>query len=583
VSLTRRIRATAVLGALTMVGALAVPLPAAAAPGDDVLVFSNPSVVDTGVGVDGGEFEWLSAALTAAGYDVTPFDGGDGSALAWTTALTDIEVFVLPEQENGTFYDPSNPPSWLSTDAHDALVAWIQGGGSMVQSYACSGSEISVLNAATGQDYSSSLDCNGTTATRYLNDAALPATLDTPSATAGFTLTGMSDEQRDAITVWYAGVVIECGPTGDDVMTAGVFAAGSGTVSYLGWDYFNDTSGDQASWNAVLASMVDGNAAASTWMPSAVPSPTPKPTVGGTTAAGETLYTISPFTSCDSEHVLMRLDPASALATPVGSAEIDGDAKQGAWSAADGVGYFPFFDFDIGEDVLMAVDPSTGAFTFEGEIAGPDVDYFDEVYSLAIGLDGQAYLMARAEVDGTYYDVALFSIDVTDASVAFIAPIDDDLLDEPNGFAVDPQTGFFYAFEEDDLTLFQVNVDTGALTEFGVLDSASITGSTDVTALQIGVDGTFWVVFDEVAGELDDSVGMLATFRLADISGGDIPTTEVGVITDDPVPSWSLLLVSSLELAATGSVADASLLLVALGIALMLLLAGTIVLRRRAA
>ena len=83
----RRSRAAVLVGTAVLLGAIAAPLPAAAAPGDDVLVFSNASVVDTGPGVDGGEYEWISAAITAGGYDVVPFDGGDGSALAWTTAM----------------------------------------------------------------------------------------------------------------------------------------------------------------------------------------------------------------------------------------------------------------------------------------------------------------------------------------------------------------------------------------------------------------------------------------------------------------------------------------------------------------
>lgn len=576
----RRTRTIPLLGAVALIGTLAVPLPAAAAPGDDVLVFSNPNVVDTSLVVSGGEYEWISAAITAEGFDVFPFDGGDGTAAAWTTALTDIEVFVLPEQEEGYFYDPLSPPAWLSEAAKDALVDWIQSGGTMLLSSACDPEEISVLNDATGVDFDGSIECNGVSSSRFIDDVALPAGLDRLSRTVGFNLSTMTEAQRDAVTVWYAGLDDDCGIE-TDVMAAGVFAAGSGNVSYLGWDYFPQASGDQASWNAVLASMIDGNAAASTWVPS--PGSAPKDPITASTPAGEALFTISD--PCDTDdHLLFRVDPSTALAAPVGDEEIIGDAGQGAWDPISETAYFPFYNEDDGEEYLMTVDPSTGAFSEVGQFDIADLDYFDEVFSIAIGPDGSAYLMAELQIDGTYYELALFSLDLTDASLTFIAALDDSVLDEPNGFAADPSTGLFYAFEEDSLQLFQVNVTTGALTALGVLDAPSVdlSGSSDVTSLQISADGTFWVVFDEADNSFDDA-GMLATFTLADISGGIISATEVGLITDDPIESWSLLLVPGApELAATG--ADAGGLLT--GSALLLLLGGLLLgartLRRRA-
>lgn len=568
----RRLPLASVLGGALLLGVIAVPLPAAAAPGDDVLVFSNGSVVDTSPGVDGGEYEWISAALTAGGYDVVPFDGGDGSDTAWTAALTDIEVFVLPEQENGDFFDPTSPPAWLSTAAKDVLVDWIQAGGVMLQSSACDPVEVSVMSEAVGVDYADVVDCSAAEpAPRWIDDAALPAALDNANGTYGFALSDMSAEQLAPLTVWYAGTELnECSGELFESLAVGVFDAGSGRVAFEGWDYFNDTNNDQVAWNQVLASLIDGNPAASTWVPAIVPAPPgPKAPVTNTTPSGEWLFTVSPANTCDVEHQVFRVDPATAIASPVGTDQIVGDARQGAWNQATSSGYFPFEDDDSGDEFLMSVDPSTGTFSTVGEFTTPDLDYIDEVFALAIAPNGAAYLMAQLSVDGTYYELALLSLNLSNGAFTIISSVDDSQLDEPNGFAIDPSTGLAYAFEEDSQELFRVDLATGALTSLGVLDTASVQGSSDVTALQIATDGTFWAVFDDATSTLVEDAGMLISFTLADITAGTIAATEHGILTDDEMPSWSLLLTPSLELAATGAdprgLIGGSLLLLVLG------------------
>ena len=568
----RSARLTVATAAVALLAVAAVPMPASAAPGDDVLVFSNASVVDTSAGIDGGEYEWISAALTAGGYDVVPFDGGDGSDTAWTTALTDIEVFVLPEQEQGDFYTPSAPPAWLSEAAKDVLVDWIQAGGVMLQSSACDPVEVSVMSEAVGVDYSDVVDCSAAEpAPRWIDDATLPASLDDANGTYGFALTEMTAEQLAPLTVWYAGSELDqC--TGELVesLAVGVFDAGSGRVAFEGWDYYNDSDNDQVEWNQVLGALVDGNAAASTWVAATPPTPTgPKPPVTAATSSGEWLFTVSPANTCDTEHGVYRVDPVTAAAAPVGTALIDGDARQGAWSPANSLGYFPFEDDDSGDEFLMSVDPSTGAFSTVGEFSTPDLGYIDEVFALAIAPSGAAYLLAQLEVDGTFYELALLSLNLTNGSFSVMTSVDDSQLDEPNGFAIDPRTGLAYAFEEDSQELFRMDLTTGALTSLGVLDTASVQGSSDVTALQISTDGTFWAVFDDATSSMVEDAGMLISFTLADITGGDIAATERGIITDDEMPSWSLLLTPSLELAATGTdtrgLVDGALLLLVLG------------------
>ena len=479
---------------------------------------------------------------------------------------------MLPQQEVGDFFDPSAPPAWLSEAAKDVLVDWIQAGGVMLQSSACDPLEVSVMSEAVGVDYSNVVDCSAAEpAPRWIGDAALPAALDYANGTYGFSLTDMTADQLAPLTVWYAGNELnECTGELAESLAVGVFDAGSGRVAFEGWDYYNDPGNDQAAWNQVLASLIDGNAAASTWVPATPPAPpAPKAPVTGTTPSGQWLFTLSPANTCDAEHQLFRVEPASALAAPVGTAQIIGDARQGAWNQATSSGYFPFDDDDSGDDFLMTVDPTSGAFSTIGEFTTPDLDYIDEVFALAIAPNGAAYMMAQLEVDGTFYDLALLSLNLSSGAFTIISSVDGSQLDEPNGFAIDPSTGLAYAFEEDTHELFRIDLATGGLTLLGTLDTASVQGSSDVTALQIGTDGTFWAVFDDATSSLVEDAGMLISFTLADISAGNIVATERGILTDDEMPSRSLLLTPSLNLAATGAdtggLIGGSLLLLVLG------------------
>jgi hypothetical protein len=541
------IRSASLVGALALMGALALPTAAQAAPGDDVLVFSNSSVVDTGPGAGGGEYEWISAAIAAAGYNVTSFDGGDGEAATWTTALTGIEVFVLPEQEHGNFYDPDSPPGWLSAAAMSVLVDWIQAGGTVLVSGTCTddqGGTASLLSEAVGVDYDGALgDCDdsGETSTRWIDDSSLPAELEYANGTYPMALGDFSAAQRAPLKVWYS-----ADDACSEQLTVGEFAAGSGRIAFEAWDYFNDGGADQAAWNEVLASLLNGNSSVSNWEPPAPP-PTPTP-VSAVTPSGQSLYTISEF-GCNQHSSLFRVHPGTAHAAPVGGSSVSGNAGQGAMDPTTGIAYLPFEDDDSEDEVLLTVDPDLGAFAEVGEFSA-DVDYLYEVYSIAIARDGSAYAFAEVEIDGE--DVlGLFSLDLSDASLTLIAEVDDSELDEPNGFAFNPQNGKFYAFEEDSHELFQVNAQTGALVSLGTIAAPSLDEDSDVTALQIGQDGTFWVVFDVPISDDGDWAGMLATFKLGDIAGGEVNVHEVGILTDDPLESYSLLL-GPAELAATG-------------------------------
>ena len=566
-------------GVLAVVGALALPVAASAAPGDDILVFSNGSVVDT---TPGQEYDMISAAITAGGFDVEPFDGGDGSQAAWETALTDIEVFVLPEQEPGSVYDPGSPPSWMSTDAFDAIIDWVQAGGTMLISGSCSYDQAGSLfffNAAIGVDYTNVLgNCTELSITdRFISDTELPDALTYANGNYTLDLGDFSEAQLAPLTVWYAGATCA-----QEQLSAGVFAAGDGQIAFDAWDYYPDSGVDQASWDEVLVSLIDGNAAASSWEPSGDGAGPEPGSVTATTAEGESLYSINSTLCGEEEAVVYQVDPETAMAAPTTGVSNEGWAYQGAWDPTTETAYLPYDDFDEEELVLAIVDPTTGVITPVAEFStsDPDIEYLDNVYGLAIGSDGAAYLFAEI-YDGDEDWMALFSVDLETAELTTIRIYGDEDLNDPNGFAVNPVDGTFYAMEEDDVDdaafeLFEVDVETGDLTSVGFVESPSIEESSDSNALQIGVDGTFWFSFDIYSSDYDREVSVIATFLLADFDGGVVTASESGILTDDQMWTGSLLLVPGAQLAATGAETE-----LPLGVAALLLLLGTALITAR--
>lgn len=527
--------------ALGVAGALAVPAAASADPGDDVLIFSNPDVVDaTNPGDGGGEYNWISQAVAAAGYTVIPFDGGDGEASTWQAALEDVEVFLLPEQENGPFYDPDAPPSWMSEAAKDVLVDWVRSGGTMIVSGICAyesstASRIEYLiGEMVGVSYNGRfLGCTGpSTSVRFIDDDGLPETLGWLDGTYTMRLDGLTAEQLAPLTVWYAGVACV------EELAVGEFAAGAGRIGFEAWDYYYevdydpDTTG-QDDWNLVLAALIEGTSASSTWAPTPPPAKDP---VTATTAAGDTLYTVSEVCGRSG---LYRVHPGTAAAAPIGET-VHGWAAQGAWNAVNGRVYLPFYDYGDDHYHLATVDLATGALTIVGEftVGGDGISW---IYGLAIGPDGAAYLFGSVWDEDVFDHVlSLYSVDLSNATLTRIADVDPSELRSPYGFAADPATGEFFVFDYDGV-LFEVDVTDASLTPLGALDAPSWVDGYGVSALQIGADGTFWVVFEVPAD--GPSPGMLARFTWANVTGGAIAATEVGVLTDDPMPSYSLLLV----------------------------------------
>lgn len=568
---SRSLALAAGVGALSVFGALAVPLAASAAPGDDVLIFSNGSVVDT---TAGSELAMITAAITAGGFDATQFDGGDGSLSAWQAALTDIEAFVLPEQERGNVYDPVSPPSWMSEDAFDAVIDWVRAGGTMLISGTCrydQGGSLYFINEAVGVDYTDTLgDCQEVgEATRWISDTDLPASL--PYANGNYTLDlgDFSAAQLAPLTVWYSGTYC-----GQEQLSIGEFAAGDGRIAFDAWDYFPDESAYQADWNEVLVSLLDGNSAPSTWDPDASADGPEPGSVTATTESGDALYSIN-NEWCGDDTRVYQIDPETAFAAPTSGATTPGWAYQGAWNPIAEIGYLPYYSDTVDGLVLATVDPVSGEIAILDEFTwtDPDIMSIDTMYGLAIGSDGSAYVFAQAD-DGDTAWMVLFSVNLETAELTVIKEYGEEDLNEPNGFAVNPVDGAFYAIEEDDVDdvafeLFRVDVETGDLTSLGLIESPSIESSSDSNALQVGSDGTFWFSFDIYDPATDDDVSVLASFALGEMSGGVVVAHEAGVLTDEAMWTGSLLIVPADELAATGPVVE-----VPLGVATFLMLIG---------
>lgn len=256
--------------ATTLVGGTLLATPAVAAPGDDVLVFSNANVVDTSSADGEGELRNIVAALEDIGLVVTEFDGGDGSAAAWSTALAGIESVVFPESEEGTLFltgaDASD--AWLSDAAAAALGAWAQAGGTVLLSGQDESNTGQLLSVLTGADFDGAWVNGGSSssAPRVIADASLPAVLPEANGTYPPTIADWTPAQLALLTPWYV--------EGDNLWV-GVLAAGSGRVAIESWDYYpypGNSSGECGAvgegsdaqvtyeWNRVLSGLLGGGA-----------------------------------------------------------------------------------------------------------------------------------------------------------------------------------------------------------------------------------------------------------------------------------------------------------------------------------
>lgn len=231
--------------ALGLLASLLSVSAATAAAGQEILLFANGAVSDT-TGVDGHEVDDFETALLASGATVTRFDGGGGSASAWETALTGIDILAFPEVEGGDPLYTPGPDSgdWLSDAAAASIASWVNAGGHIifVGSRTTSSNDSGIpelMTELTGLDYTSVWE------TADLFDETSP--VDSHPAIADVTLPDPLPAVNGTYAVndfnlWDATLLAPLTPiytaNGGSDLTVGVWTVGTGSISYLSYDYY---------------------------------------------------------------------------------------------------------------------------------------------------------------------------------------------------------------------------------------------------------------------------------------------------------------------------------------------------------
>jgi LPXTG-motif cell wall-anchored protein len=248
---------TATLAGLLVVvgGGAAYGYPAAIAD-VDIVVFANVNVNDV---APGAEVENETTVLQSFGAaSVTQFDGGDGSAAAWAAALTDVELLVIPDPENGDFYLAGGTP-WVSEGAFQVIKSWIDAGGYVIANgnyFALPDYEATYgdfLTGLTGKPFAG--------APVETQEIAGPFDLATPVAGAPDPIPSLNGTYSLPYGSWSAElqaittVIYQTPDTAfSPVLTIGV---GQGVVQFLGYDWFESAALDNE-WAEVLNLAAEG-------------------------------------------------------------------------------------------------------------------------------------------------------------------------------------------------------------------------------------------------------------------------------------------------------------------------------------
>lgn len=214
-----------------------------------ILMFSNEDY--TSAGQPGREDDQTFAALGTTGATVTRFDGGDGSAAAWTAALANVDVLVFPESD--AIYEPGGS-SVMSDDAAAVVKAWLSAGHT---AFGTGGySHLGLVNYFTGLDYSDVWGTGGTETWNLQNtNPDLPATLPNVNASDGL---NQFDDWSTALSAPVTPIYLSADATN---LGIGSFAVGTGAFVYVAYDFYPDPddidSGNTALWISALATLVD--------------------------------------------------------------------------------------------------------------------------------------------------------------------------------------------------------------------------------------------------------------------------------------------------------------------------------------
>jgi Ca2+-binding RTX toxin-like protein len=227
---------------LALVGA---PLAVAAPPEltATVALMDNPTYTDTSVA--GGESDNVQASLAAQGHSVTTFT--DISAAGFTAALAGKDVLLIPEQETMDLAPD------LSEAARNVIRDFVSRGGRFVINgdHSFGGADndgaAQLLNSLFGFSTTEASALAGpyakTAAAGGTQFSAGPATLPLNNGTNGLSKTSLPAGARSLYEDATQSVVT-------------LFTHGSGSVIFLGWDWFNsnppNAGGQDGGWQIVL-------------------------------------------------------------------------------------------------------------------------------------------------------------------------------------------------------------------------------------------------------------------------------------------------------------------------------------------
>jgi LPXTG-motif cell wall-anchored protein len=269
-TLLTAVSAFALAGGLVLAsGTVAVAYPDE--PADlNIVMFSNGLITDPGqedLGVHG--------ALTGLGGTLTIFDGGDGSALAWSTALTDVDLLVLPEPERGPHYVAGGSVT-MSDDAADVLRDWISDGGYVIAMGAWDDYFYGpLLSALTGLDYNAATAVVERWGEPIVLQGSVPgAPAELPHADGSYLFADFG--------AWSAELLAPVTPiylSGDgQALGVGSWTIGDGIFLYVAYDWFpGNTAENLAIWDDFLQFAAAGAFAPADAIVEPGPEPEPEP------------------------------------------------------------------------------------------------------------------------------------------------------------------------------------------------------------------------------------------------------------------------------------------------------------------
>lgn len=237
--LTKKILALAVSAVAAFATFTAVP--AQAVNTYSFVMFSKDGITDPEQ-----EDATMKTALEEIGT-VTLFDGGDGSASAWTAALAGKDAIVFPE---GDVYSET---AAMSSGAATVVKNWISNGGRAVGTGSYDHGDF--IDYLTGIDRDWSDDSTDGVYTKLVSSDSLPETLPNGNYTGAITnYDEWTDAQKVNVTPIYQDL------DNLDVAVA-VFKVGRGSFTYYAYDWYPDNGEADTvlvAWNEALRLAASG-------------------------------------------------------------------------------------------------------------------------------------------------------------------------------------------------------------------------------------------------------------------------------------------------------------------------------------